>query len=246
MGTQVVEIAARDGVIPSVFSTPPGAGPWPGVMLFMDAIGVRPALVTMAKRFASHGYAVLLPDLHYRAGEGERFDRARVMSDPAQRARMMALVQALTPERAASDVGALLEFFAHEPGIRGASFGCVGYCMGGSVALTAAGAHGERIAAAASIHGAGLATDAPNSPHRLVPKIRGDVYVGVAEIDPWLAPNETERLRTALADAGVKHEIEVHAGAEHGFAVPGFPVYQRAAAERHWERVLALFARTLR
>jgi carboxymethylenebutenolidase len=246
MGTQVVEVATQDGVAPCVFSTPPGTGPWPGVLLFMDALGVRPALVKMAKRLASHGYAVLLPDLHFRARAEERFVLSRVMSDPGERTKMMALVQARTTERNALDAGALLDFLAHEPRVRGAAFGCVGYCMGGSVALTAAGAHPDRVAAAASIHGARLATDAPDSPHRLVAKIRGELYVGVAEIDPFLAPNETECLRDALIAAGVKHEIEVHPGAEHGFAVPGFPVYQAAAAERHWERVLALLSRTLR
>jgi carboxymethylenebutenolidase len=246
VGTQVVEIRTCDGLAPCLFTTPPGAGPWPGAMLFMDALGVRPALVRMAKRLASHGYAVLLPDLHYRARPEERFELARVMSDPAQRERMLALVQARTTERAATDAAAFADFLAHEPRVRGPAFGCVGYCMGGGVALAAAGCVPERFAAAAAIHGARLATDAPDSPHLLAPKLRGEVYVGVAEIDPFLAPNETQRLRDALAAAGVKHEIEVHAGAEHGFAVPGFPVYQAAAAERHWERVLALFARTLR
>ena len=246
MGTQVVEIRTPDGTAPCVFVTPPGPGPWPGVMFFMDALGVRPALVRMAKRLASHGYAVLLPDLHYRARPEQRFVLARVMSDAAERERMLRLVAARTTERATVDGAAFAEFLAREPRVRGPAFGCVGYCMGGGVALAAAASLPERIAAAASIHGARLATDAPDSPHRLAPKLRAELYVGVAEIDPFLAPNETARLRDALVTAGVKHEIEVHAGAEHGFAVTGFPVYQAAAAERHWQRVLALFERALR
>jgi carboxymethylenebutenolidase len=232
VGTQVAPVATRDGVAPCIFATPAGAGPWPGALLFMDALGVRPALIAMAKRLASHGYAVLLPDLYYREPH-ERFDPARALADPAARERMLALYRALTHERAASDVGALLDFLAREPRVRGEAFGCVGYCMGGGIALTAAGVHRERVAAAACIHGAGLATDAPDSPHRLAPKMRAELYVAVAEIDPWLAPGETQRLGEALVAAGVKHELELYAGAQHGFAVPGSPLHQAAAAERH-------------
>jgi carboxymethylenebutenolidase len=159
---------------------------------------------------------------------------------------MMELVRSVTPAGTMRDTAAFLDYLADEPHVSGSRVGCVGYCMGGGIALTAAGTFPDRIAAAASIHGANLATDRPDSPHRLLPKVRGTVYVAVSEIDPWLQPGETERLRAALAEAGTVHRVEEYPGVQHGFAAPDTPVYDRAASERHWERIVSLFGETLR
>lgn len=242
---RAVEIATSDGRAPAWFFEPAGAGPWPGVLFFMDAIGPRPALASMASRLAGEGFCVLLPDLYYRAGPRAPFDAATVLTDETQRARMLALLQSLDDAAAMRDVAACLDFLAAEPAVRGPAIGCLGYCMGGRLALLAAGHFPERVRAAACIHGAGLATDGAASPHRLAGDMRAALYVAVAETDPWLGPGETERLRAALAAAGVEHLIEVYPGARHGFAVPDVEAHDPSAAERHWRRVLEHFGRTL-
>jgi carboxymethylenebutenolidase len=131
-------------------------------------------------------------------------------------------------------------------GVRDGGLGVVGYCMGGGYALAAAGTFPERFAAAAIFHAGGLATDSPDSPHRLAPAIRARVHVGAAEIDPSFPPEQQARLGRALTEAGVTHEIEVHPGARHGFAVTGHVVYDHEASERHWTRLLQLFEAELR
>jgi carboxymethylenebutenolidase len=123
--------------------------------------------------------------------------------------------------------------------------GCVGYCMGGAFALSAAGTFPDRIAAAASLHGARLATDKPDSPHLLAPKMRASVYVGIAGIDPHFTPEEKQMLESALQSAGVEHTVEVYPGVKHGFAVDDTPAYDQAASELHWQRILNLFAANL-
>jgi carboxymethylenebutenolidase len=215
------------------------------VILFMDGVGIRPDLRAMAERLASNGFFVLLPNMYYRGGDVPIFDPKTMMTDPTQRDRMMQLIRTVTPAAAVSDTAAFLDYLKGEPKVKGSLVGCVGYCMGGSIALRAAAAFPDRVGAAASIHGAGLATDAPDSPHRGLAKVRGGVYVAVAGIDQWLQPGETQRLREALADAGTRHEVEEFPGVHHGFAANGTPMYDRAAAERHWERILALFRKEL-
>lgn len=239
------ELETADGNCPCYAYPAPGERPAPAVILFMDGIGIRPALRGMAERLASNGFFVLLPNLYYRGGDTPVFDAKTMMSDPAQRDRMMALIRTVTSAAVARDTQALLDYLSGEAKVKGGRVGCVGYCMGGSVALRAAAGFPERIAAAASIHGAGLATDAPDSPHRGLPQVRGAVYVAVAGIDPWLQPGETERLRTALVEAGTRHEVEEYPGIHHGFAATDTPMYDRAGAERHWERIVSLFRKEL-
>lgn len=242
-----VVIATPDGRAPAHLFRPEGAGggSWPAVLFFMDGIGVRPALWQMAGQLARHGYVVLLPDLYYRAGAREPLDARAVLADGPAREEMLALFRSIDGPLVMRDTGAYLDFLAAQEAVRGARIGCVGYCMGGGFALLAAGTYPERIAAAASFHGANLATERPGSPHALAARMRATVYVGVAETDPWLAPGETERLREALAGAGVAHTIEICAGTQHGFAVPDLPVYDPVAAERHRERLRQLFDSTL-
>ena len=239
------ELKTADGTCPCYAYSAPGDRPAPAVILFMDGIGIRPALRGMAERLASNGFFVLLPNLYYRGGETPVFDAATMMSDPAQRDRMMALIRTVTSSAVTRDTQACLEYLSGEPKVKGSRVGCVGYCMGGSIALRAAANFPDRIAAAASIHGAALATDQPDSPHRGLPQIRGAVYVAVAGIDQWLLPGETDRLRAALVEAGTRHEVEEYPGIQHGFAATDTPMYDRAGAERHWERILSLFRKEL-
>jgi carboxymethylenebutenolidase len=238
---QRIELKTADGTCPCTTYSAPGDQPAPAVILYMDGIGIRPALRAMAERLASNGFFVLLPNLYYRAGETPIFEAATMMSDPVQRDRMMQMIRTVTGTGVMSDTRACLDYLSDEPKVKGSRVGCVGYCMGGGVALRAAGTFPDRVAAAASIHGASLATDQPDSPHRLLGKVRGAIYVAVAGIDQWLQPGETDRLREALSAAGVRHEVEEYPGSTHGFAATDAAVYDRAAAERHWERILELF-----
>jgi carboxymethylenebutenolidase len=241
MGETAFELKTADGACPCFAYSAPGEQPAPAVILFMDGIGIRPALRAMAERLASSGFFVLLPNLYYRGGDTPVFDAATMMNDPAQRDRMMALVRTVTSAAVTRDTKACLDYLSSEPKVKGSRVGCVGYCMGGSIALRAAANFPDRVAAAASIHGAGLATDLPDSPDRGLPQIRGAVYVAVAGIDQWLQPGETDRLRAALVESGVRHEVEEYPGIHHGFAATDTPMYDRTGAERHWERILSLF-----
>jgi carboxymethylenebutenolidase len=245
VGETAFELETSEGACPCYAYSAPGDRPAPAVILYMDGMGIRPDLRGMAERLASNGYFVLLPNLYYRAGETPVFDAATLMNDPAQRDRMMELVRSVTSARVMSDTKACLDYLSGEPKVKGGQVGCVGYCMGGSIALRAAGTFPDRVAAAASIHGGSLATDQPDSPHLLLGKVRGAIYVAVAGIDPWLQSGETERLRAALVAAGTRHNVEDYPGVQHGFAANGTPIYDRAAAERHWERILSLFREEL-
>ncbi|MDB4981108.1 MAG: dienelactone hydrolase, partial [Myxococcales bacterium] len=158
-----------------------------------------------------------------------------------ERERLLSLIRSVTSTTAMRDTAAVLDLLAASDDVAATRVGCVGYCMGGGLALAAAAAFPERIAAAASFHGARLATDAADSPHRDAAKIRGRVYVGVAETDRNFGPEQRERLRGALEAGGVRFDIEMYPGAAHGFAVTDTPAYDEASAERHHERVVALF-----
>jgi carboxymethylenebutenolidase len=240
MPTAEIEIKTADGSVDTHFVTPEGAGPWPAVIFYMDGLGIRADLVQMAERMASHGYAVLLPNLYYRHGPAFPLDFAK------DRERMMELVMSVTNKAIVADTTAFLGFLDMQASVAGPKLGAVGYCMGGALALTAAGNFPDRVAAAASFHGARLATDAADSPHLLAPAMAGEIYVGVSEIDPYLEPGETGRLEAALKAAGTNYAVEIYPGVHHGFAVPGMPIYDRAASEHHWDELLALFARALK
>lgn len=234
MPTTTDSITTADGACPVLLATPAGSGPWPGVVMYPDAGGVRPALREMAVRLASLGYAVLLPDVYYRNGSWAPFDMRGVFSDTAERTRLFAMMKAITPDVMEADARAFFDYLATRPEVSGTRFGTTGYCMGGRTSLTVAGRVPDRVAAALSFHGGGLATDNdPDSPHLLADRIRAAVYVGAAENDPSYTPEQSETLEDALTTAGVEHVIEWYPAA-HGFAVTDNGPYDEAAAERHW------------
>jgi carboxymethylenebutenolidase len=245
MKTEELQIRTADGGMDCHLVRPDRAGRLPPVILYMDGIGRRAALEEMAARLASDGYVVLVPNLFYRAGKFPPFNPTTVWTDEPERARLMTIVQSVTQAGAMRDTAALLDLLAESDDVAAGRVGCVGYCMGGSISLTAAATFPDRVAAAASFHGARLATDAPDSPHRAAAKIRGRVYVGVADNDRSFSAEQRERLRGALEAGGVRFEIELYPGAAHGFAVTDTPVYDKASAERHWERLVALMAAEL-
>jgi carboxymethylenebutenolidase len=241
-----IEIKTRDGMCPSYVYRRPGNGPWPAILIFMDGLGIRPAMLEVGERLASNGYYVLLPDLYYRSGAYEPMDPRVVLADPEKRRIVMERFFALaTQANIMSDTQAFLDFLATQPDVRPGGIGTTGYCMGGLMSLTAAGTFPDRIVATASYHAGGLATDDPGSPHLLAPKIRSRVYIGGAARDSHFPDEMKERLREALNNAGVDHKIETFQ-AEHGWVFRDIPSYDLEAAERHWQTVLALFDSTVK
>src|SRR5580693_9978955 len=236
-----IEIKTKDGTCPSYVFRPTGTGPWPAVLVFMDGPGIRPAMLQLGERLATHGYFVLLPDLFYRSGPYEPMDPKTVFTDPDQRKILMEkFFSKATPGNIMSDTGVFLDYLAAQPDVKPGGIGTTGYCMGGLMSLTAAGTYPDRIAVAASYHGGRLATDAPESPHHLAPKMKARVYVAGAIEDPSFPDEMKARLEDALSKAGVDHTIETYQ-AKHGWVFRDFPVYDAAAAERHWQTMVALF-----
>ncbi|MFR9801216.1 dienelactone hydrolase family protein [Pseudonocardia sp. RS010] len=239
-------IQAPDGACAATVHTPAGEGPWPGVLMYPDAGGVRETFLGMADHLADLGYAVLLPDVYYRSGGFEPFDLASLFDDPAERARLAELVRPLTAAAIGADAAAYVDALLGRPEVRGAAVGVTGYCMGGRASLTAAGALGHRVAAAASFHGGRLAVaDDPDSPHHRAADIRATVYVAGAQDDDSFGPDQFALLDEALTAADVRHNLETYPAA-HGFAVPDNPTHDSDAATRHWAALADLYAAALR
>ena len=241
-----ITLTTNDGACPAYVSRPAGQGPWPAVLVFMDGIGMRPAMLEIGERIASHGYFVLLPDLFYRAGPYEPMDAKTVFTDPEKlkvlREKFFAHV---SPAKIMSDTRVFLDWLAAQPGVKPGGIGTTGYCMGGLMSLTAAGTYPDRIVAAASYHGSRLATDAPDSPHLLAPKMKARVYVAGAIEDAGFPDEQKARLDEALTNAGVDHVVETYP-AKHGWVPRDTPVHDEACAERHWKTLFALLDGKLR
>jgi carboxymethylenebutenolidase len=234
-------VAAPGGACPVSLHTPDGDGPWPAVIMYPDAAGSRPTFRAMADRMAGLGYATLLPDVYYRAGNWVPFDVNTVFADPDERARMMGLARSLTLDDVVGDARAFLDFLAERPEVTGERVGTTGYCMGGRISLTVAGHHPDRIGAAASFHGGRLAQeDDPESPAAVADRVRATVYVAAAENDESCPPEQLDRLAKAYTEAGVTYTIETYPGA-HGFAVPDNGPYVEALGERHWAALETLY-----
>jgi carboxymethylenebutenolidase len=238
-------IRTHDGQCPVHIFTPHGAGPWPVVIVYMDAFGIRPALLGIGERLATGGYVALVPDLFYRYGAYGPLDPKEAFAGDF-RAMVDPLMATTDNTRAAQDTEALLAYLESRDDVAGDKLGTVGFCMGGGMAITAAGTYPERVAAAVSFHGSRLATDDPASPHLLAPKIRAELYAAVADNDRSCPPEMVERFRRALDDAGVRYRCELYRGASHGWMKSDFPVYDETAAERGWSEMFALFDRVLR
>ena len=239
-----VTIATEDGACDASVHTPDGDGPWPAVIMFTDAGGVRPTFHAMAQQLADLGYTVLLPDLYYRVGPFEPFDMRNAFADPEERARLTSLVATVTKDAATRDTGGFLEFLGDQPEVAAGTVGTTGYCMGGGLALNAAGRFPDRVGAAASFHGGNLASTAPDSPHLLADSMSAVVYVAGARDDASFDAEQFQRLSSALSAAGVEHTLVTYP-ALHGFAVPDNPTYDPEAADRHWHALEALYAATI-
>ena len=235
------DIKTRDGAMNTFVTYPEEGGPFPPVLFYMDAPGKREELHDMARRIATVGYHVLLPNLYYRRTR----EFSLVRSEEGMR-QMFDMMGSLSNTLVVQDTEAMLEFLADQPQARPGPVGAVGYCMSGPFVLAAAAHFPDRIAAVASIYGARLITDQPDSAHLVLDRIRGEAYLACAEIDRWAPREQIEELGEILEKSGVSHRIEWYPGAEHGFAFPQREgIYHKPSAERHWERLFALFARNL-
>ncbi len=250
MSQRRVDLTTSDGLLDCYLFEPSTAAtarpaPWPGVVLFMDAFGIRSALASMCERLAAHGYVVALPNLYYRTGPFPPFDPHLVAAGGVERERFSGMIKSITNPMVIRDTAAVLALLDKTPSVKPGALAAVGYCMGGGYALSAAGAFGDRVAVAASFHGGSLATASPHSPHLLASQMRAQVYVGVAEIDPSFSPEQRALLEEALRGAGVAYELEMYPGARHGFAVTGHLAYDHDASEHHWQRLVDLLGRAL-
>lgn len=240
-----VSITTPDGVADCYF-VHPAKGRHPAVLIWPDIRGLRPVFREMAKRLAGNGYAVLIINPFYRMAKAPVVPAGSDFQDPSVRAKLWPMAQALTPERTVTDATALIAWLDKQKAVDvRRKMATTGYCMGGAMVIRTAAAFPARVGAGASFHGGGLATDKPDSPHLLAPKIRAGLLVAVAVNDDARDPGEKDRLRAALDAAKVAAEIEVYSGM-HGWCVADGAAYNQAQAEKAWARMLALFNARLR
>ncbi len=234
-----VDITTADGEMKTFVFHPEHGGPHPVVLYLMDAPSIRPALKDMASRLATAGYYVLLPYLFYRGGPFREFGQ----SDEDMHARSE-LMGTVTPTNIVSDADALLAFADADDAARDGAIGAVGFCMSGGLAVSLARARPERVKAAASIHGAWLVRDTPDSPHLDLDPVQAEIHLAWCENDPTAPAEDRATFVAALDRAGITYTLDVMTDAVHGFA-PAGPRYDRHASELHWERVHALLRRRL-
>ncbi|UCH41197.1 MAG: dienelactone hydrolase family protein [Gammaproteobacteria bacterium] len=234
-----IDIHTKAGAMNTFVTHPEEDGPHPVVLFLMDAPGKREELHDMARRLGSAGYYVMLPNLYYR-----RLREFDIESSTLEV--MFEHMNSLSNAMACEDIQALMKFAATDDAARDGKMGCVGYCMSGPFAFAAAAAFPDRIAASASFHGVRLLTDAKDSPHLNAGNIMGEMYFGCAETDEYAPQKMIDELESYLTKTGIKFRIELYPDSEHGFV---FPLrqgkYHKASAERHWERMLAMFDRCL-
>jgi carboxymethylenebutenolidase len=239
---QQIEIPTKDGHTTTFITHPERGGPFPVIIFYMDAPAIREELRDMARRLGTSGYYVMLPNLYYRAGVMELGPLSADPESP-ERKRMFSLMNSLDIPMIMEDTRALLAYADSQSAARSYIVGSVGYCMSGRYAINAATHFPDRVKAAASIYGVQLATDQPDSPHLAAQKTKAELYFACAETDVYAPQDIIDKVKQAVT--GANAEVEIYPGTHHGFAFPKRPVYDRDAAERHWERLLALYRRNL-
>lgn len=233
-----VEIKTPDGVADAYF-VHPSKGSHPGVLIWPDIFGLRPAFRQMGQRLAESGYSVLVVNPFYRMKKAPVAPERADFDDPATRTALMALAGALNVDTALTDATAFVTYLDNQASVdKKRKMGTLGYCMGGPLTLRTAAAFPDRIGAGASFHGANLVTDKPSSPHLLVPKLKAQYLFAIAENDDQRQPDAKNVLRAAFAKAQLPAEVEVYAGALHGWCPPDNKVYNAEQAEKAWSRLL--------
>lgn len=246
MTQRFVEIETEDGICPAALNIPDGEGPWPAVIMFPDAGGMRDTMRKMGERLSRLGYVVLVPDFYYRHGPYEPIDAQTAFQSRESMAQIMTMARSYTADMAVRDARAFVGYLDSRPEKAQGGIGTTGYCMGGRLSLMAAGALGNAVAASASFHGGNIAKeDDPDSPHHKASAITATVYVAGAVEDQSFPDEQKDLLERVLSAAGVAHTIDTYP-AHHGFAVPDNPTFDEAAAERHWVAMENLFGSALR
>ncbi|MGA2840119.1 MAG: dienelactone hydrolase family protein [Steroidobacteraceae bacterium] len=245
-----VLVKTPSGTCDAALVHPQGGGRWPAVIIFPDIFGLRPTMRAMAKRLATNGFTVLVPNPFYRSTKAPGIFPDFDFGSPADRAKLDAFRAPMTSDAVMQDAAAYVAFLDAQPSVNNkAKMGVVGYCMGGPMTMQAAAANPARIGAGASFHGGGLVTDKPDSPHLLVPKIKAQFYFGIAASDDEKQPEAKTKLREAFDAAKVPVKIEVYEGTLHGWCVKdmplqaGKPIYNEPQAERAWNELIALYKR---
>jgi carboxymethylenebutenolidase len=239
---QQIEIPTKDGHTTTFITHPERGGPFPVIIFYMDAPAIREELRDMARRLGSSGYYVMLPNMYYRSGVMEL---GPIPPDPdaPERKRMFEHMNSIDIPMVMEDTKALFAYADKDPAANAKIVGTVGYCMSGRYAVNAATHFPDRVKAAASIYGTKLVTEEPDSPHIAAAKTKAELYFGCAETDVYAPQEIIDQIAASMK--GANAEVEVYPGTHHGFAFPKRPVYHRDAAERHWERLLALYRRNL-
>ena len=245
MKEQIVDIPTNDGSVETFVCHPERGGPYPPVLLLMDAPGIREELYDMARRLGTSGYYVLLPNLYYRAGKDTKYGPDVLEHGSAEHTRMRAVRTKMTIPPVMDDVAALIAWADIQTAAKKGPVGAHGYCMSGPYALAAAARYPDRVVAAASFYGTWLVSDAVESPHLTLGKVKGELYISCAEHDDLAPPEMVKELKALFDKSGNSGELEVQMGVHHGFAFPQRWCYDKPAAERHWERLLALYRRRL-
>ncbi len=245
MQTDHVIVTTRHGRMPAFVACPDGPGPFPPVILYMDAPGTREELRNHARRIARHGFFCILPDMYYRLGTVQ-FDLPR--RDDAMSAVIRAAMHSINNALVTEDTAGILSWLDANDRVKPGPVGCIGHCMSGQYVTTLSAKYPHRIACAASLYGVGIVTDKPDSPHLLVGDIKGEMYYAFAEIDASVPDHVIPALRDALAGTDVRHTIKVFPGAHHGFqfAERPSPSYNSAASEAAWAEIFAMLDRHLR
>ncbi len=242
---EILDITTADGVMETFVCRPERDAPHPAVLMLMDAPGIREELYEMARRLATVGYCVILPNLYYRAGRDSKFNAEVLVEGSDEHTRMRAIRVNMTIPQAMKDVGELLAFVDERDDIKPGPIGTHGYCMSGPYSLAAAARYPDCIAAAASFYGTWLVNDVEESPHLTLGQTRGELHIACAEHDQLAPLDMVEELKGYFDESGARGEIEIYPGVRHGFAFPERSIYDKPAAEQHWERLISLYRRNL-
>ena len=240
---ETLDIVTNDGEMETFICRPERDDPYPAIFFLMDAPGIREELRDMARRLATSGCYVLLPNLYYRAGRDTMYGPDVLTEGSPDHTAMRATRTKMTIPPVMEDIAAMLAFADGQDEVKPGPVGAHGYCMSGPYALAAAARYPDRIGAAASFYGTWLVSDAEESPHLSFPKMKGEIYISCAEHDELAPLDMVEELHQLFKAAGTEGELEIHPGVHHGFAFPERWCYDKPAAERHWERLLALYRR---
>jgi carboxymethylenebutenolidase len=243
---RAIDIPTADGNADGLLFQPATGERWPGVIHLVDAGGIRPAHTDMAKRLSAAGYLVLVPNVFYRSSKSPVFDFPIKLGEERTMLRFRELMAALTPAGMERDGAAYVDFLAQQSSVSNRGMGVVGYCFTGAMAIRTAALRPERISAAASFHGARLFTDAPDSPHLLLPRIKARLYFGHAIEDKGMPKEAIEGLGSALQSWGGAYENETYAGAFHGWTSSDHPAYNLIQADRAFARLVELLDQTLK